>query len=172
MKASLVSLLLLLFGLTIAASGQQPQSKPNFSGAWVFNAQKSALKLTPPSSMTLQIKQDDPQIRLARTQVYDDKSYSWDLDILTDGQKEVVQNSSLYIANIKMYWQGNSLVLDQKITTSDGSKATDVVTYSLSPDGNTLQAVEHQVTPGSKATTNKWVYEKQTQQPQAQPQAQ
>ena len=55
-----------------------------------------------------------------------------------------MQNSSLYTANIKMYWQGNSLVLDQKITTSDGSKATDVVTYSLSPDGNTLQAVEHQ----------------------------
>jgi hypothetical protein len=168
MKASPVSLLLALFVLTIASQGQQPQSKPNFSGTWVFNAQKSALKWTPPSSMTLHIDQNDPQVRLKRTQVYDDKSYGWDLDILADGQKEVVQNSSLYTTNIRMYWQGNSLVLDQKITTSDGSKATDVVTYSLSSDGNTLQAVEHQATAGAKPTTSKWVYEKQGQQPQAQ----
>jgi hypothetical protein len=168
MKASPVSFLLALFVLTIAAQGQQPQSKPDFSGTWVFNAQKSAPKWTPPSSMTLHIDQKDPQVRLTRTQVYDDKSYGWDLDILADGQKEVVQNSSLYTANIRMYWQGNSLVLDQKITASDGTKATDVVTYSLSPDGGTLQAVEHQATAGAKATTSKWVYEKQAQQPQAQ----
>jgi hypothetical protein len=169
MKASPVSFSLLLFVLTLAAHAQQAPSKPNFSGTWVFNAQKSALKWTPPSSMTLQINQNDPQVRLTRTQVYDDKSYGWDLDIMADGQKEVVQNSSLYTANIRMYWQGSSLVLDQKITASDGTKATDVVTYSLSPDGNTLQAVEHQATAGAKSTTGKWVYERQGQPLQAQP---
>ncbi len=168
MKASPVPFLLALFALTIASPGQQTQSKPNFSGTWVFSAQKSALKWTPPSSMTLQIDQNDPQVRLTRTQVYGDKSYEWKLDILADGQKEVVQNSSLYTANIRMYWEGNSLVLDQKITASDGTKATDLVTYSLSGDGTTLQAVERQATAGAKSTTSKWVYEKQGQQPPAQ----
>ena len=168
MKASPVSLLLALFALTIASPGQQPPSKPNLSGTWVFNAQKSALKWPPPTSMTLQIDQNDPQVRLMRTQVYGDKSYDWKLDILADGQKEVVQNSSLYTANIRMYWEGNSLVLDQKITASDGTKATDLVTYSLSGDGSTLQAIERQATAGSKPITSKWVYEKQPQQPQAQ----
>jgi hypothetical protein len=168
MRASPVSLLLVLFGLTIASPGQQPQSKPNLSGTWVFNAQKSALKWPPPTSMTLQIDQNDPQVRLMRTQVYGDKSYDWKLDIMADGQKEVVQNSSLYTANIRMYWEGNSLVLDQKITASDGTKATDLVTYSLSGDSNVLQAVERQATAGAKPITSKWVYEKQPQQPQAQ----
>jgi len=168
MKASRVSLLLAIIGLTIASQGQQPQSKPNLSGTWVFNAQKSAPKWTPPTSMTLQIDQNDPQVRLSRTQVYGAQSYDWKLDILADGQKEVVQNSSLYTANIRMYWEGNSLVLDQKITASDGTKATDLVTYSLSSDGNMLQAVEHQATAGSKTITSKWVYERQAQQPQAQ----
>ncbi|MGA2369668.1 MAG: hypothetical protein ACLPPV_09905 [Candidatus Korobacteraceae bacterium] len=168
MKVLRVSLLLALFALTISSQGQQSQSKPNLSGTWVFNAQKSALKWTPPASMTLQIEQNDPQVTLSRTQVYGDKSYDWKLDILADGQKEVVQNSGLYTANIRMYWQGNSLVLDQKITASDGTKATDQVTYSLSGDGNMLQAIEHQATAGSKSTTSKWVYERQSQQPQAQ----
>jgi hypothetical protein len=168
MKTPAVSLLLVLFGLTMASPAQQTQSKPNLSGTWVFNAQKSASKWNPPTSMTLQIDQNDPQVRLMRTQVYGDKSYDWKLDILADGQKEVVQNSGLYTANIRMYWEGNSLVLDQKITTSDGSKATDLVTYSLSGDGKMLQAIEHQTTPGAKPMTSKWVYEKQTQQPQAQ----
>lgn len=168
MKTSPVSLLLALFALTIASPGQQTQSKPNLSGTWVFNAQKSASKWTPPTSMTLQIDQNDPQVRLTRTQVYGDKSYDWKLDILADGQKEVVQNSSLYTANIRMYWEGNSLVLDEKITATDGTKATDLVTYSLSSDGNVLEAIERQATAGSKSITSKWVYDKQTQQSQAQ----
>jgi len=67
-----------------------------------------------------------------------------------------------------MYWEGNSLVLDQKITASDGTKATDLVTYSLSSDGSTLQAIERQATAGSKSITSKWVYERQPQQAQAQ----
>ena len=168
MRPSPVSFLLAFFVLTIACQAQQTPSKPNFSGTWVFDAQKSAAKWAIPTSMTLQIDHNDPQIRLKRTQVFDDKSYAWDLDIVADGQKEVVQNSSLYTTNIRMYWQGTSLVLDQKITTSDGSKATDLVTYSLSSDGTMLQAVEHQAPPGAKPITSKWVYEKQTQQPQAQ----
>src|SRR4051812_14991921 len=107
MRSTSVSLLLFAC-LGLAAQGQTPQSKPNLTGTWVFNAQKSSLKVPPPASMTLKIDQSDPQVKLARTQVYGDQTYPWNLDIVADGQKEVVQSSPLYTANIKMYWQGNA----------------------------------------------------------------
>jgi hypothetical protein len=149
MLRSRLASLLALFALTTVLPGQQSPAKP---------------KMEAPTSMTLHIDQSDPQIKLARTQVYGDQSFKWDLDIVADGQKEVVQSSPQYTANIKAYWQGDSLVLDQKITASDGTKATDVVTYSLSPDSRTLQAVEQQTTAGvKKSLTSKWVYDKQAQ---------
>ncbi len=111
--------------------------------------------------MTLQIEQHDPHIRLSRTQVYGGKSDLWTLDTATDGQKEVVQHSALYTSHIRMYWDGDTLVLDEKITAGDGSKATNTVKYALGADGTSLVAVENEETPVGK-TTNKWVYDKQS----------
>jgi hypothetical protein len=163
MMRTLVSLLLLLGSLGLPAHGQQPPAKPDLSGTWVFNAHKSSLEVAPPSKMTLQIKQKDPQLQLVRTQAYGDQSDTWKLDITVDGAKDVVQKSPLYTSHSRMYWQGSSLVLDEKIVAGDGTQATDLVTYSLSDDGRTLQAVERQATPGAKPATSTWVYDKQAQ---------
>ncbi len=161
MKFLLATLLLSLSFTAATAQAPAAPSKPNLSGTWVFDAQKSSLKMAAPTTLTLLVQQNDPQIQLVRTQTYGDQNDTWKLDIVADGQKEVVQTSPLYTANIRMYWEGNSLVLDQKITAGDGTKATDVVTYSLSPDGQLLQAVETQKTEGmKKPTQNKWVYAK------------
>lgn len=162
MKVSLVAVLLLSLALPVAS--QAPKAKPNLSGTWTFSAQKSSLKIPAPTSMTLQIAQSDPQINFTRSQVYGDRTFDWKLEALTDGQKEVVQQLPEYTANIRVYWEGDALVLDQKITAPDGTKANDMVTYSLVDGGNTLEAVERQTTVGGKgSTTNKWVYEKRSQ---------
>lgn len=162
MKVSLVAILLL--PLTLPAASQAQKAKPNLSGTWIFSAQKSSLKMPAPSSMTLQIAQNDPQINFSRSQVYGERTFDWKLEAVTDGQKEVVQKSPDYTANIRVYWEGDSLVLDQKITAPDGTQANDMVTYSLADSGNLLQAVERQTTVGGKgSTTNKWVYEKRAQ---------
>jgi hypothetical protein len=162
MKGLLVVLLLLPLALPAAAQAQK--AKPNLSGTWIFSPEKSSLKMPPPTSMTLQIAQNDPQINFSRSQVYGDRSFDWKLEAVADGQKEVVQKSPDYTVNIRVYWAGESLVLDQKITAADGTQANDMVTYSLANNGNTLEAVERQTTIGSKgSTTNKWVYEKRAQ---------
>lgn len=164
MKVLKASLLLLLAASSLTLPAQQAASKTNLAGKWVFSAQKSSLKVPPPTSMSLEITQNDPQIRFARTQVYGEQKFNWDLDTVTDGQKEVVQNAPTYTANVRAYWEGSSLVLDQQITASDGTKAKDVVTYSLVDDGKALQAVERQTVVGGKgALTNTWVYERQAQ---------
>jgi hypothetical protein len=162
MKVAKILFPLVLIALPVALQAQQ--SKPNLTGNWVFNAQKSSLKIPAPSSMTLQIDQQDPQVRFARTQVYGDQSFKWDLDAVADGQKEVVQKTPQYTAKVRVYWESNSLVLDQQMTADDGTQAIDVVTYSLLEDGKVLQAVERQTFLGGKgSSTNKWVYERQAQ---------
>jgi len=164
MKGKTAPLLLLAALVAVNAYGQAPQAKPNLSGTWIFSPQKSALKVPPPSSMTLQIAQNDPEVNFSRTQVYGDQNYAWKLDIVADGQKEVVQDSPGYTTRSRVYWQGNAMVIDSKITASDGTAVSDVVTYSLIDGGKTLEAVERQVTVGAKgSTTNKWVYEKKAQ---------
>jgi hypothetical protein len=159
MKRFFVSLPLLL-SMTMLAPGQD--SKPDFSGKWIFNVQKSALQIPAPSSMTLQIDQHDPHVHLIRVQVYGDTSDTWTLDAATDDQREIVQQSPLYVSRSRLYWYGNSLILDEKIVAGDGSKATNIVKYSLDTDGKTLVALETEKTKVSR-TTNKWVYDKQTQ---------
>lgn len=162
MKRPLVAFLLLPLAVPMASQAQK--AKPNLSGTWSFSAQKSSLKVPAPTSMTLEIAQNDPQINFSRSQVYGEHRFDWKLEAATDGQKEVVQKLPEYTANIRVYWEGDSLVLDQKITAPDGTQADDMVTYSLAEGGNVLQAVERQTTVGGKgATTNKWVYDKRAQ---------
>jgi hypothetical protein len=164
MKVPKVSLLMLLAVSWLTLAAQQAAPKPNLTGKWVFSAQQSRLKVPPPTSMLLEVTHNDPQIRFARTQFYGDQKFSWDLDTVTDGQKEIVQNTPTYTANVRVYWEGSSLVLDQQITASDGTKAKDVVTYSLVEDGKALQAVERETVDGTKGSmTNTWVYERQAQ---------
>ncbi len=163
MKMGLSSLFFLaaLFGLTVSS---QAQAKPDFSGTWIFSAQKSALKVPAPSSMTLQIDQKDPEISFVRKQVYGDQTFNWKLDAVSDGQKEVVQDAPGYTSHSRVYWQGNAMVVDSEIVGSDGTKVTDQVTYTLADGGRTLEGVEHQATVGGKgSSTNKWVYEKKAQ---------
>jgi len=149
-----------IFGLTVYV---QAQAKPDFSGTWIFNPQKSSLKVPPPSSMTLEIEQKDPDVSFSRKQVYGDQSFDWKLQAVTDGQKDVVQEGPGYTTHSRVYWQGNAMVIDSQITASDGTKVSDLVTYNLADGGKTLEAVERQTTAGGKGSaTNKWVYEKKT----------
>src|SRR5579862_1971519 len=162
MQARKLLLPLLVIAAAAVMPAQQAASRPNLSGNWVFSPQKSSLKMPAPTSMTLQIEHNDPQVRFLRTQNYGDQSFKWELDTLADGQKEVVQDSPQYKSKVRLYWEGSALVLDQQITADDGTKASDIVTYSLLDDGKVLQAVERQTTIGAKGSmTNKWVYDRQ-----------
>ena len=159
MTRHITSFVLLVAG--VAAFGQAT-AKPNLSGTWVFDAQKSSLKMPGPASMTLQIDQKDPHFTFARTEKYGDQSFDWKLDADADSPKEIVETSpNGMTTSSRVYWQGNALILDQKMTASDGTKVNDLVTYTLDDNFSTLQAVERQTAVGGKgATVNKWVYVK------------
>ncbi len=161
MRPAIVSLLLLAAAVLVyGQTAPPPTAKPNYSGTWIFDAHKSKLVVPPPSSMTLEIKQEDPQISFMRTQAYGDQSFNWKLAATVDDPKPVQEDGPGYVTDSRVYWQQNALVLDQKMTASDGTKVSDVVTYTLLPDGS-LQAFESQTTVGGKgANNNKWIYDK------------
>jgi len=60
---------------------------------------------------------------------------------------------------MRMYWDGDVLVLDMKLQAADGSTGTNVVRYNLSADGKTMTALEHEEHPGVNVT-NRWVFGK------------
>jgi hypothetical protein len=148
-----VSVLVWLQFLAIA----QQADKSNFTGTWIFNPHTSSLEIPPPSASTFHIKHDEPNFHLSRTHVFNGKSDTWEIDLVTDGKHEVIERNSHYTARTRIYWEGRSLVLDMKMETKNGESASNLVKYSLADDGNTLIALERYST---EKHLNKWVFDK------------
>jgi hypothetical protein len=144
---------LILAGL---ASIQQT-SKPDFSGVWSLNLQKSKLQIPAPDSGVFTIDHKEPGFRLSRTFVKGGQSDVWSIDLTTDG-KEVVQEEKTETFRGRLSWEGNNLVLNSTITITDRT-ATNVVRYRLSDDGLTLTATESFRGPRLKYD-NVWVFDK------------
>ena len=156
------SILLFAFLLSSLGVAEAQGQKPNFSGTWILNLKKSALQISPPSSATFVIQHHDPHFHLTRTHVFNGKSDTWSIDILTDGKQEVVEQiSDEYTSRTRMYWEGNSLVLDMTISDKSGGKATNLVKYSLADNGKTFIALEHFKAPKDEHL-NKWVFDKKS----------
>jgi hypothetical protein len=137
----------------------QQGGKPDFSGTWVMNVQKSEVK-DPPVSSVFKIVHREPAYHWSATHVYQDgKNDTARLDLITDGKHEATRKYRGYKSHIRMYWEGDVLVLDEKAVTKDGT-GTNVVRYSLSADGKTLTAIEHDEIP-SASWTNRWVFDRQ-----------
>ena len=149
--------------LVVVATGfAQSEARPNFSGTWVLNLSASKLELKDaPTASTFNIRHTEPNFHLKRTHVYTDgKHDTWGIDLITDGKHEVVRKDGPNRDVTRMYWDHDVLILDEKVTAPDGSFGTNVVRYSLSANGNTMTALEHEKYPGGQLT-NQWVFDKQ-----------
>jgi hypothetical protein len=156
--------LLLLMGILSAclcfsdAGGYLDQKKPDFSGAWKFNPQKSKLQIPAPGSGVFHIDHKEPAFHLSRTFMSNGKEDTWGIDLTTDG-KEVVQQGKGETVRARLSWDGNDLVFDSKIILKD-REATNVVRYHLSEDGQTFTATESFRGPRLKYD-NIWVFDKE-----------
>jgi hypothetical protein len=140
----------------------QSAQKPNFSGTWILNLQKSTLEVwDQPIAATFIIQHHESEFHLKRTHIYrDGERDTWSHDLITDGRHKEVQNEGTIREVTRMYWDGDVLVLDMKSTATDGSTGTNVVRYSLSVDGNTMTTIEREDFPGGRRT-NLWVYDRE-----------
>jgi hypothetical protein len=149
--------LVLFLGWTGCALALEPQ-KPDFSGVWKFNPEKSKLQIPPPSSSTFRVDHREPEFHLSRTHVYDGKPDIWGIDLTTDG-KEVIQQEGEQTLRARLYWEGNQLVFDSKIVFKD-REASNIVRYQLSEEGETFTAYESFRGPRHKYD-NVWVFDKE-----------
>lgn len=116
--------------------------RPNFSGDWVFNAEKSKLQTQLKlDSASFTIDHKEPDFRFSRLFVIDGKDDAYSYNLTTDG-KEKVEEQPNRTNYSRLYWDGDVLVFDVRIVLKDGREATNVVRYSLRDGGRTFVAEE------------------------------
>jgi len=135
-KVALVTLL--LFASQVAG-----QRKPDFSGEWSLNKEKTRLQLQQLNAMekaVVTIEHREPLFRLHRTFTIDGKDNSVSFELNADG-KEVEREEGTRRLFSRLYWESESLVFSTRILAAEG-EATNVVRYSLLENGRVLRAAE------------------------------
>ena len=146
-------------GLCAAVAAAQTKStKPNFSGRWVLNLEKSKLQIPQPTSSLFEIDHREPKFRLTRTHVYADRSDTITMDLTTDGT-EYPQEFGELRSRTRLYWAESTLILDMKVSLKD-HKGTNVDRYSLENAGQTFVAVER-LRSSQHSHDNIWVFDRQ-----------
>ena len=133
-------------------------AKPDFTGSWKFNSDKSRLQIPPPESTTFLIEHREPRFHLERTHVFGGKSDTFSIDLMTNGEAAVQAHGGFQI-HASLHWEGDTLRFDSRLER-EGEQATNVVRYSLSDDGQTFTAVE-QFCGKEYSYENMWVFDKQ-----------
>lgn len=120
--------------------------KPNFSGDWKIDNDKSNFgPMPPPSSMVRKIKHADPAVTVdeASSGAQGDQNRSSKYD--TSG-KETSNDMMGTAAKSTAAWDGSKLVITTKADFG-GTEVKLVDTWSLSADGKVLTDVMHIVSP-------------------------
>jgi len=130
-------------------------NRPNFSGSWQFNPQKSSLQIQAPDSTTFTIEHNEPDFKLTRTFTFGGKSDTFSILLKTDGNQVSFQHGGRTI-NARLYWDEDRLVFDSSINR-DNEIAINVVNYRLEDQGKTLIA-EEKFTSRDQNYLNRWVF--------------
>ncbi len=114
-------------------------ARPDFTGTWKLNLGKSSLQIPPPDTVTVRIHHG-ATFKLEAAHMRAGKARNVSFELPTDG-RDVLDRGPEAVSHRRMYWQGESLVLDATIVSAD-DVAINYVIYSLSDSGRTLIAFE------------------------------
>lgn len=118
-------------------AGLVAQDKPNFSGTWVLQTDKSDYgMMPPPMSRTDIIDHQEPKITIKRTATTAEGENKLDLVYAVDGKPWKNQAGPQEVSST-LHWEGQELVVVSEVDTPQGL-ATLTDRWSLSADGKTL----------------------------------
>ena len=138
-----------------AASG----GKPNFSGVWKLNVDKSDFGPLPgPESETETIEHNEPNLKLAVVQVGAQGKQDYQLELAINGKEEAHKMGPREVKTTSS-WEGNTLVVLVKLMFQDMEVLIKNV-YTLAADGKTVNVNAHLSSSMGEAD-QKMVYEKQ-----------
>jgi hypothetical protein len=156
MKLKVIAPAVLLAAVVLAASSVE---KADFSGVWVINPQKSQLAdWAKYESTTITIEHREPKFRFHRVSVKAGKTDESGYDLTTDGVEKVKKDGRMTIYS-RLSWEGEALVLQDRMVLADGREATNTVRYTLKDGGRTFVAEEKFRGPVVKYD-NLWVADK------------
>ncbi|HME10204.1 MAG TPA: hypothetical protein VKG25_24335 [Bryobacteraceae bacterium] len=138
MKASLV---VVCFVVTLAAG-----ARPDFSGSWTLDAQKSNFGPLPvPSKYERVITQNGPAVHVTTHQATGSSEQAIDTNFRTDG--EFIENRyKTGVARVSGRWDADRLEVETR-RELQGKPLTSVEIWSLSTDRRTLTVKNHIETP-------------------------
>jgi hypothetical protein len=137
----------------------QTQAKPNFSGTWKVNLEKSDFGPMPaPDSQTQKIDHQDPNLKLNISESGQMGDMNFDLAYTTDG-KECTNTVAGNEFKSTLTWDGDNLVIDTK-GSFNGTDFTAKDRWTLSEDGKTLTVERHLASEMGEAD-QKILFEKQ-----------
>lgn len=133
--------------------------KPNFSGIWKLNVNKSDFGPIPgPESETDTIEHSDPSLKLAVDQQGSQGKRNYELAITINGKEEQHKIGDNDVKTTSQ-WEGSNLVVLTKLMFQDNEVLVKAV-YSLSPDGKVVTNNTHFSSPMGEAD-QKLVFDKQ-----------
>ncbi len=133
MKTLMSTLLVIAAASTMAVAGD----KPDFSGTWKLDTDKSVFgPLPPPNSLVSKIKHSDPELVIETTQDGAQGEQTSTAKYSTDGT-ETTNSMQGNEVKSKANWDGKVLVVNSNLDAG-GAQVKLVAKYSLSDDGKVL----------------------------------
>jgi len=137
------TMLLLIVAL---ASFAVAADKPNFSGEWKINIDKSNFgPMPPPSSMTRKVAHEDPSLTIDEAQSGAQGDMKTTSKYTTDGKESTNEMMGQPVKGTAA-WDGKKLVITRKADFG-GNEIKIVNTWSLSDDGKETTDLMHIVSP-------------------------
>ncbi len=133
-------------------------TRPDFTGEWRFNPEKSRLQIAAPTDSRFAIEHREPAFHLTRTLVFGDKENTISLDFTTDGVETTKDLGGDMQARIRAYWDGPVLVVDSTVI-AHGTTGSNLVRYALEDQGRTFVATES-FRSATQNYDNVWVFDR------------
>ena len=136
------SLAVMLSLLLLAVA--QPATRPNFSGEWKMNAEKSNFGALPaPTVLTRSIVHAEPSLTIVEHQVGAMGEQKQTRKYVTDGTPITFDAQGAAVSS-SAKWTENTLIV---VSTVEAIGLTFNDTMTLSPDGKTMTSVVHVASP-------------------------
>ncbi len=124
----------------ILVAGSCLAARPDFSGEWKLNLEKSNFAQSPPpEKWTRRVVHREPRFHLLTLQTRNGVEQKSDVQLTTDGAETTMELAGQH-ATGSIRWEGDALVLQ----TKRGSPRGDIhqkETWTMSADGKTLTCV-------------------------------
>lgn len=148
-----------VIALVASVASLSAQSKPNFSGTWKLNVEKSDFGVLPPSNArTDVVDHQDPNLKISVSDDGAQGQQNYTLVMTTDGKEALNKPGGLEMKSVAT-WNANNLVVNTKLQFQ-GSDVAIKTSWTLSDDGKTLTENAHLESPMGE-TDQKMVFEKQ-----------